>query len=182
MRGRFRFPSAGYVDELAIAKARNPYYREYPPGVANEPVELPVLYGLVDFVIYVLLIFPFALSDQALFFLWALTIPFGFLSAVMPVGPVSYWHWHRSHHREPEKVSHPEELLVSLRAKHQYLQELAVQSVRVETELTKGLENAGDLRFAFETQIRQAQETRAQIAVEMAKIETQITALELKSF
>ena len=180
MRGRFRYLDAHYVDELAIAKARNPYYREYPPGVANEPVELPVLYGLVDFVIYVLLIFPFALSDQALFFLWALTIPFGFLSAVMPVGPVSYWHWHRTQHKHIEKVANSEEVLVSLRAKRQYLQELAVQSVRVENELSRELENSGDLRFTFETQIRQAQETRTQIAVEMAKIETQITSLELK--
>ena len=181
MRGRFRFIDAAYVDEVAIAKARNPYYREYPPGVANEPVELPVLYGLVDFVLYVLVIFPFALSDQALFYLWALTIPFGFLSAIMPVGPVSYWYWQKTHKSRVQKDAVAEDLLVTLRAKRQWLQELAVQSVRVETELSKELENSGDLRFAFETQIRQARETRSQIAVEMAKIETQITALELKS-
>jgi len=179
MRGRFRFPDVPYVDELAIAKARNPYYREYPPGVANEPVELPVLYGLVDFVLYVLVIFPFALSDQALFFLWALTIPFGFLSAVMPVGPVSYWHWQKTHKKPVENKPVADDVLASLRAKRQWLQELAVQSVKVENELVSELENSGDLRFAFETQIRQAKETRSQIALEIAKIDRELATLEI---
>src|SRR3569832_56890 len=134
MRGRFSFLDAGYVDELAIAKARNPYYREYPPGVGNEPMELPVVYGLVDFLIYVLLIFPFALSDQELFFLWTLTIPFGFLSTVMPVGPVSAWYWRKTRvvKQVAKKPVIDAELLVQLRARRQWLQELAVESVKVE--------------------------------------------------
>lgn len=182
MRGRFSFMNAGYVDELAMAKARNPYYRDYPPGVANEPVELPVLFGMVDFVIYVLAIFPFALANQSLFFLWALTIPFAFLSAVMPVGPVSAWYWRKTHaDKKPTPLPVPEEVTISLRARRQWLQELAVESVKVEAELTKELEKAGDLRFAFEAQIRQAQETRVQIGKEITRIDAELSKLEIRA-
>src|ERR1041384_1210595 len=115
MRGRFRFLDAQYVDDLAVAKARNPYYREYPPGVGNEPIEMPVLCGLIDFLMYVLIIFPFALTDQILFFLWMLTIPFGFLSAVMPVGPVSAWYWRKSRaSRAPAKNELTEDVVTAL--------------------------------------------------------------------
>jgi hypothetical protein len=183
MRGRFSFLNAGYVDELALAKARNPYYRENPPGVANERVELPVLCGLVDFVIYVFAIFPFALANDALFFLWVLTIPFAFLSAVMPVGPVSaiYWRKLRATQRPIAKQGLSEDHLISLRARRQWLEELAVESVKVEAELAKGLESAGDLRFAFEAQIKQAQDTRVLISAEIAKINAQLAVLELIS-
>ena len=180
MRGRFRFLDASYVDELAIAKSRNPYYRENPPGVANEPIERPVAFGLIDFFLYVLIIYPIAAANQALFLLWVLTIPFAFLSAVMPVGPVSAAYWSRVRTREkPARPLIEEGVFVSLRARRQWLQELAVESVKVESELRKELENAGDLRFAFETQIRQAQETRAHIGKEIAKIDAQLDQIEV---
>src|SRR5579885_1836122 len=136
MRGRFRALDAGYIDTLALEHARNPHYREYPPGVANEPVELPIVFGLVDFVIYVFAIYPLAAAYQACFFLWAATIPFGFLSAVMPVGPVSAWYWRRTRvvqTLKPAPFESPEQEL--LRKRHR-LQELAVETVRVEKELT----------------------------------------------
>lgn len=174
--------NAGYADALAAAKARNPHYREYPPGVANERVELPVICGLIDFLIYVVAIFPLAQSDQSLFVLWMLTIPFAFLSAIMPVGPVSAWYWRRARQGvKPKVVAVDEDVLTQLRARRQWLQELAVESVKVESELRQELENAGDLRFAFETHIKQSQETRSTLTNEIQKLDAQIAAIEVNS-
>lgn len=180
MRGRFAFLDAGYVDEIAIAKSRNPYYRENPPGVGNEPIELPVLYGLLDFLIYVLIIFPIALANHAWFFVWIATIPFAFLSTVMPVGPVSAWYWRKMRGPRPTKSPIPtEEQLTALRARRQWLQELALESIKVESELASEMDRAGDLRHAFEAQIRQAQQTRGQIGTEIAKIDSQLASIQV---
>ena len=172
---------AGRTDALAIAKARNPHYQEYPPGVANEPVARPVAYGLIDFLLYVVAIFPFASANQSFFVLWMLTIPFAFLSAVMPVGPVSamYWRNARSGTRGRERQEQVEDQAVSLRARRQWLNELAVESVKVEAELKRELDKAGDLRFAFEAQMRQAKETRTQIGKEISKIDAQLATIEI---
>jgi hypothetical protein len=170
---------AGHMDALAAARARNPHYQECPPGVANERVERPVLYGLIDFLIYVLLIFPFALANQSFFMLWTLTTPFAFLSAAMPVGPVSAWYWSKARAQTRPRVQPNVETLEALRARRLWLQQLALESVKVEAELLKDMDKAGELRYAFEAQIRQARDTRVQIGREMAKIDAQIMTLEI---
>jgi len=183
MFGRFRACDVGYVDALAAAKARNPHYREYPPGVANEHVDLPIVFGLIDFSLYVAAIYPLAIAYQACFFLWTLTIPFGFLSTVMPVGPASAWYWRRTHPAKPKAAPQVDlaALEQQLLAKRQWLHELSVQSVHVVAELTTELENAGDLRYAFEAQIRQARTTRSQLELEITKIDAQLATLRIES-
>jgi hypothetical protein len=178
MRGRFQ---AGYVDTLALERARNPHYEEYPAGVANERVDLPIVFGLVDFLLYVIAIFPFAAAYQACFFLWVLPIPFSFLSAVMPVGPVSAWYWRRTH---PATSKHSsgrdmEALERSLIVRRQRLQELKAETVHVEAELIRELPKAGDLHFAFEAQIRQARQSRERIQNEIVRIDIELANLRI---
>jgi hypothetical protein len=179
MFGRFRACDLGYVDELAAARARNPYYREYPPGVANEPVDRPIVFGLLDFFAYVLAIYPLAAAHQACFFLWVVTIPFGFLSTVMPVGPISAYYW-RYLRPNPDKLaiqdleSTRQQLITRLNA----LKELLVESFSIEKELNKELPNAGELRFAFETHIRQTRETREQLRREIQRVEEKIATMQ----
>src|SRR2546423_11452298 len=126
---------AGYVDYVALERQRNPFYRENPPGVANEPVELSIVFGMADFLLYVLAIYPLASAFQACFYLWCLTIPFGFLSTVMPVGPISTWYWRRSHPRQTLKpIGDLGVWQQELLARRHQLQAFAVETVMVENE------------------------------------------------
>jgi hypothetical protein len=181
MKGRFRSMGFGNGDSLPLEHAsRNPYYREYPPGVANERVEMPVVLGMVDFVLYVLAIYPLASAYQACFFLWALPIPLGFLSAVMPVGPASAWYWRRTHPRQrTARLESLEEIERGLIARRQRMQELEAETVSVEAELTRELPKAGDLHFAFEVQIRQARQARERVHAEIVRIDIELAKLRM---
>lgn len=181
MRGRFGSMGAGYVDSLPLERAsRNPHFREYPPGVANERVEMPVVFGMVDFLLYVLAIYPLASAYQACFFLWALPIPLGFLSAVMPVGPASALYWRRTHPSKPAaRTQSLDEIERGLISRRQRMQELEADTVHVEAELTRELPKAGDLHFAFETQIRQARQARDRIHAEIVRIDIELAKLRM---
>src|SRR4051812_8847657 len=134
MRGQFGHLNRGYVDTLALERARNPPYQEWPAGVAGERMGVPAVFGLIGFLLYVLAIFPFAASSQSCFFLWILPIPFGFLSAVMPVGPVSAWYWRRGRavRSNDQADKNLEDLEQSLIVRRQRLQELRADTVHVE--------------------------------------------------
>ncbi len=181
MRGPFSSARAGYVESLPLDRAsRNPHYREYPPGVANERVEMPVVFGMVDFVLYVLAIYPLASAYPAFFFLWALPIPLGFLSTVMPIGPASAWYWRRHHLATPfARARSLEEFERTLIARRQRLVELESDAVGVEAELTRELPKAGDLHFAFEVQIRQARQARERIHSEIVRIDIELVKLRM---
>lgn len=171
---------AGYVDSLPLERAsRNPDYREYPPGVANERVEMQVVFGLVDFVLYVCAIYPLANAYQACFFLWAIPIPLGFLSTVMPVGPASGWYWRKTHPAKQESAPSLKVVERALLARRQKMLDLAAQTVNVEAELTKELPKAGDLKHAFEAQIRQARQARDRVHAEIARIDIELAKIHL---
>ena len=174
--GRFRSLNPR-IELLPLERSVKPYYREYPPGVANEHVDLPIVFGMVDFLLYVVAIIPLAAANQSLFFLWVLTIPFGFLSTAMPVGPVSGWYWRKAHAARPAEDSY--ELESALLAKRQKLYELVAETVKVEAELTRELPKAGDLHFAFEAQIRLARQARERITKEMTLIDIQLANLRI---
>src|SRR5438309_924690 len=91
-RGRFQPVDAEPADALAAMKVGNPYYREA-HAPEDKPIELGVVFGMLDFLLYVFAVLPLAHASSAYFFLWVSTIPFGFLSAAMPVGPLSALYW-----------------------------------------------------------------------------------------
>jgi hypothetical protein len=165
------------VDTLLLADAQR--RRRDEPGPEVETIDRRVLSGFADFLLYALLVYPLAMAHRELFFLWICTIPFVFLATVMPVGPISSFYWGRQqlHTALPSSDDPNADLEHRLLARRQRLQELYNDTVHVEAELQQDMPNAGDLKFAFEAQIRQAQETRSRIQKEMERLDVQLTQI-----
>ena len=179
MRLRFSGMDAGYLDDLVRAEHEGKRNNEPLPDFV-EIVDGRVAAGFCDFLLYAFLVYAVASANQSFFFLWILTIPFVFLATVMPIGPLSSWCWNRSRNTGAKRVTSDVDVLQALIARRQRLLELAYESATVEAELIQDLPTAGDLKYAFETQIRQAQETRGRIRRELTRLEGQIAEAEIE--